>query len=97
MNHSGLNIAKDIIESIINNMNIESTDLSNTKKKNPDLTLFEWGNRELGLNYIPNLFTKFEELSRETFTLIGKPSAYWNRSVMTLYEVISFLKISCLF
>ena len=43
----GLKIAKEVIDSIILNMNLSPTDQPLVRKKNPDLTLFEWSNREL--------------------------------------------------
>ena len=47
----------------------------------------------LQLHYTPLVFARFEELAVETLTLIGKPNHYWNRSVMSLYEVwFSLLK-----
>lgn len=32
-------------------MNLEKTDLPQSQKKNPDLTLFEWSNRELNVTF----------------------------------------------
>lgn len=43
-------MAKDIIDVVIRNMNLGTTENALTKKKNPDLTLFEWSNRELDVN-----------------------------------------------
>jgi hypothetical protein len=32
-------------------MNLDKADLPQSQKKNPDLTLFEWSNRELNVRY----------------------------------------------
>jgi hypothetical protein len=43
--------------------------------------------------YVPDVFGKFEDLAKEVYTLLGKANHYWNRSIMTLYEVSLFFNL----
>lgn len=54
LNSRALKIVSEIIDSILGNMNLDKAGLPQSQKKNPDLTLFEWSNRELNviLNYL---------------------------------------------
>lgn len=52
-----LKIVSEIIDSILGNMNLDKAALPQYQKKNPDLTLFEWSNRELNVT-IPFLYLK---------------------------------------
>ncbi len=56
-------MAKDIIDVVIRNMNLGTTDAALTKKKNPDLTLFEWSNRELDVIFL-QFFGSYSMLSK---------------------------------
>jgi hypothetical protein len=43
------------------------------------------------LRYSPHVFAQFADLVKDTCSVLGKPNYYWNRSVMTLYEVLNYL------
>ncbi len=44
-----LMIVSEIIDSVLLNMNLDKADMPQSQKKNSDLTLFEWSNRELNV------------------------------------------------
>ena len=52
LKNRALKVVSEIIESILRNMNLDKTDLPQSQKKNPDLTLFEWSNRELNVCFL---------------------------------------------
>ena len=98
--------SKEILDSILNSISTEKSALqyaldgddigvkSTAKKQSEEEWNFVRKNKDLKLQYYPNIFEKFNELARDGYSaLITEkkesfiPANGWDSSVISLYEV----------